>query len=58
LVLALLSRWIYGTGIGFAMHGAPAYIAEMSPPSARGSLVAMKEAAIVLGTLRALDEFD
>lgn len=30
---------------------APAYIAEMSPPSIRGALVSMKEAAIVLGIL-------
>ncbi len=50
LVLALVSRWIYGCGIGFSMHAAPAYIAEMSPPSLRGFLVALKEAAIVLGT--------
>lgn len=33
------------------MHAAPAYIAEMSPPSLRGLLVALKEAAIVLGIL-------
>ena len=51
LVLALIGRWVYGAGIGFAMHAAPAYIAEMSPPAIRGTLVAMKEACIVLGIL-------
>lgn len=37
LALALASRWIYGSAIGFAMHAAPAYIAEMSPPTLRGA---------------------
>jgi len=36
---------------GFAMHGAPAYLGEMSPPHLRGRMVAMKEAVIVLGIL-------
>lgn len=31
--------------------GAPAYIGEMSPPSIRGVLISLKEAAIVLGIL-------
>jgi sugar porter (SP) family MFS transporter len=45
----LTGRLIYGYGCGFAMHGAPAYIGEMSPNSIRGLLVSMKEAFIVLG---------
>lgn len=40
---------IYGLGIGFAMHAAPVYIAEVSPPAVRGTLVSAKEAAIVMG---------
>jgi sugar porter (SP) family MFS transporter len=40
---------LYGVGIGLAMHAAPLYIAEISPPSARGGLVAAKEGVIVLG---------
>lgn len=40
---------IYGLGIGFAMHAAPVYIAEISPPDVRGRLVSAKEALIVLG---------
>ena len=49
LALLLLGRVVYGAACGFAMHGAPAYIAEMSPASIRGTLVSLKEAAIVLG---------
>jgi hypothetical protein len=33
------------------LTGAPAYIGEMSPPSIRGILISLKEAAIVLGIL-------
>lgn len=51
LLLALIARWIYGCGIGFAMHAAPAYLGEMTAPSLRGTVVALKEAAIVLGIL-------
>lgn len=47
----LIGRVVYGVGAGFAMHGAPAYIGEMSPPSIRGMLVGLKEALIVLGIL-------
>jgi sugar porter (SP) family MFS transporter len=49
--LLILGRFIFGCGIGFTMHGAPTYIAEMSPPSIRGTLISLKEAAIVLGIL-------
>lgn len=47
----LLGRIMYGLGMGFAMHAAPAYIAETSPPSVRGLLISLKEAAIVGGIL-------
>lgn len=47
----LLGRMLYGIGIGFAMHGAPAYIAETVPPKIRGLLISLKEAFIVLGIL-------
>eukprot|EP00413_Alexandrium_margalefii_P006635 CAMPEP_0204524452 /NCGR_PEP_ID=MMETSP0661-20131031/7384_1 /ASSEMBLY_ACC=CAM_ASM_000606 /TAXON_ID=109239 /ORGANISM="Alexandrium margalefi, Strain AMGDE01CS-322" /LENGTH=522 /DNA_ID=CAMNT_0051530209 /DNA_START=118 /DNA_END=1686 /DNA_ORIENTATION=+ len=40
---------IYGFGVGFAMHAAPVYIAEISPAEVRGALVSAKEAVIVLG---------
>lgn len=46
-----IGRCIYGLGIGFSMHGAPTYIAEMSPPNIRGLLISLKEAMIVLGIL-------
>ena len=46
-----VARVLYGVGVGFAMHGAPSYIAETSPSSLRGSLVAGKEAMIVIGML-------
>jgi sugar porter (SP) family MFS transporter len=40
---------VYGVGIGFAMHAAPVFIAEISPASVRGTLVSAKEAVVVLG---------
>lgn len=40
---------IYGLGIGFAMHAAPIYIAEIAPAEIRGTLVSAKEAVIVTG---------
>ena len=47
LPLIYLGRIIYGLGIGTAMHVAPLYIAETSPNKLRGTLVSLKEAAIV-----------
>ena len=41
--LLLLGRATYGLGIGFAMHGAPAYIAETAPQEVRGLLISLKE---------------
>jgi len=40
---------VYGLGIGFAMHAAPVFIAEISPAEVRGTLVSAKEAVVVLG---------
>ncbi|CAN0132982.1 unnamed protein product [Hapterophycus canaliculatus] len=51
LVVLMVGRVSYGIGCGFAMHGAPAYIGEMSPAPVRGVLVSMKEAMIVVGML-------
>lgn len=43
------ARGVYGIGIAFAVHSAPTYISEITPSPMRGTLVALKEAAIVLG---------
>jgi sugar porter (SP) family MFS transporter len=51
LLVVQLGRLLYGFGIGFSMHAAPAYIAETSPPSVRGLLISTKEAFIVGGIL-------
>ena len=32
-------RAMYGLGIGFAMHAAPAYLAEAAPARVRGLLI-------------------
>jgi len=40
---------IYGVGIGFAMHAAPVYIAEIAPANVRGTMISAKEACVVLG---------
>merc|ERR1719356_1931194 len=40
---------VYGLGIGFAMHAAPVFIAEISPADVRGTLVSAKEAVVVTG---------
>ena len=47
----ICGRCVYGLACGFAMHAAPAYIGEMAPFSIRGTLVALKEAFIVIGML-------
>ena len=39
LELLLLGRTVYGVGIGFVMHAAPAYIAEAAPARVRGLLI-------------------
>lgn len=49
LAAIFLGFFLYGLGVGFAMHAAPVYIAEISPADLRGTLVSAKEAMIVLG---------
>eukprot|EP01096_Ripella_sp_DP13-Kostka_P000362 TRINITY_DN10426_c0_g1_i1.p1 TRINITY_DN10426_c0_g1~~TRINITY_DN10426_c0_g1_i1.p1 ORF type:complete len:617 (-),score=261.17 TRINITY_DN10426_c0_g1_i1:149-1828(-) len=44
-------RIIYGIGIGFAMHSAPLYIAEVLPSQYRGFFISCKECFIVGGIL-------
>jgi sugar porter (SP) family MFS transporter len=44
-----LGRLTFGMGVGFIMHGAPAYMAEMCPPQIRGAVVSAKETVIVGG---------
>ncbi|RZC93631.1 hypothetical protein C5167_007668, partial [Papaver somniferum] len=50
-LLLILGRFLYGLGIGLAMHGAPLYIAETCPFRRCGTLMLMKELMIVLGVL-------
>ena len=45
----IAGRLLYGAGVGFIMHGAPTYMAEMSPSNVRGALVSAKETVIVFG---------
>ncbi|KAL3914821.1 MAG: hypothetical protein SGILL_005938 [Bacillariaceae sp.] len=51
LTSLIVARVVYGTGIGFAMHAAPAYLGEVMPPSIRGAVVSGKEVFIVCGIL-------
>lgn len=51
LGVLVAGRFTYGLGIGFAMHAAPMYIAETSPPSVRGLLISLKEGFIVGGIM-------
>ncbi|KAJ4721009.1 D-xylose-proton symporter-like 2 [Melia azedarach] len=48
-VVMVIGRFVYGIGIGLAMHAAPMYIAETAPSQMRGQLVSLKEFFIVLG---------
>ncbi|TXG48704.1 hypothetical protein EZV62_024579 [Acer yangbiense] len=48
-VVLVIGRFIFGIGIGLAMHAAPMYIAETAPSPIRGRLVSLKEFFIVLG---------
>lgn len=45
----VVGRLIFGAGVGFVMHGAPTYMAEMAPTSIRGAIVSAKETVIVGG---------
>ena len=47
----LLARCVYGLGIGYGMHAAPAYIAETAPACARGLFISLKEALVVTGVM-------
>ncbi|PSS04544.1 D-xylose-proton symporter-like [Actinidia chinensis var. chinensis] len=48
-VVMVIGRFVYGIGIGLAMHAAPMYIAETAPTQIRGQLISLKEFFIVLG---------
>lgn len=39
LAMLTLGKLIYGLGIAFALHAAPAYLAEMGHPRIRGLLI-------------------
>ncbi|KAL3938449.1 MAG: hypothetical protein SGBAC_006646 [Bacillariaceae sp.] len=49
LYALFFGRILFGIGVGFVMHGAPAYLAEMCPPHIRGAVVSAKETVIVSG---------
>jgi SP family sugar:H+ symporter-like MFS transporter len=49
LSLLVLFRVVGGLGVGMASVIAPAYIAEISPPSIRGRLASLQQLAIVTG---------
>jgi MFS family permease len=51
LITLLCGRVLYGAGVGFIMHGAPTYMAEMSPSHVRGAIVSAKETVIVFGII-------
>ncbi|GFZ51224.1 hypothetical protein JCM24511_08982 [Saitozyma sp. JCM 24511] len=44
-------RFVAGLSIGSLTHIVPMYIAELSPPNVRGSLVALQQLSITLGIL-------
>ncbi|XP_052198713.1 LOW QUALITY PROTEIN: D-xylose-proton symporter-like 2 [Diospyros lotus] len=48
-VVMVIGRFVFGIGIGLAMHAAPIYIAETAPSQIRGRLISLKEFFIVLG---------
>ncbi|KAL3524526.1 hypothetical protein ACH5RR_017360 [Cinchona calisaya] len=50
-VVMVIGRFVYGVGIGLAMHAAPMYIAETAPSQIRGQLISLKEFFIVMGML-------
>lgn len=49
--IMVIGRFVFGTGIGLAMHAAPMYIAETAPAQIRGTLISLKEFFIVIGML-------
>ncbi len=49
----LIGRFITGLGIGIVSMAVPLYIAEMSPPENRGTLVSLNQLCITIGILLA-----
>ena len=47
----IAARILGGVGIGLASNVSPVYIAEVSPPEMRGSLVSLNQMTIVLGII-------
>jgi SP family galactose:H+ symporter-like MFS transporter len=47
--LLIAARVVVGTAIGAASFISPMYISELSPPSVRGSLVAVNQLAVTIG---------
>ncbi|XP_043716458.1 D-xylose-proton symporter-like 2 isoform X2 [Telopea speciosissima] len=50
-LVLVIGRFVFGIGIGLAMHAAPMYIAETAPTQIRGQLISLKEFFIVIGML-------
>lgn len=48
-VIMMIGRFIYGMGIGLAMHAAPMYISETAPSHIRGRVISLKEFFIIIG---------
>lgn len=48
-VIMVIGRFVFGIGIGLAMHAAPMYVAETAPSNIRGRLISLKEFFIVIG---------
>ncbi|KPM41999.1 hypothetical protein AK830_g4587 [Neonectria ditissima] len=49
--MLVLGRTIGGIGVGTLAMGAPLYIAEISPPNLRGTLLVLESISIVLGVV-------
>lgn len=48
-LVMVIGRFVFGIGIGLAMHAAPMYISETAPSQIRGQLISLKKFFIVLG---------
>ncbi|KAM7272917.1 hypothetical protein ACFE04_027581 [Oxalis oulophora] len=53
----VIGQFVYGIGIGLAMHAALMYIAETAPSQIRGRLISLKEFFMILGVVVALHVF-
>ncbi|KAL9084156.1 MAG: hypothetical protein Q9165_008204 [Trypethelium subeluteriae] len=49
--LLLLGRSVLGVGVGVASAGVPLYVAEIAPPHARGTIVALEQMVLCAGEL-------